>query len=201
MRHVGVFAVAAGVGLLAYVAWMLWGTGMATADVQRALADEWQHRDPTVAVPADRSPKPLARGVAQLTLPSKVANRPLIVVGGITDQALQRGPGRYPNSEPPGQAGNYAIAGHRTTYGAPFGRLDALTQGDPIRLTDATGRRWRYKVAAVRVVDPTQTDVVADDPLGVQAPTLTLTTCHPRFSARQRLIVHAVLDQSAAAHS
>ncbi|MCZ7534967.1 MAG: class E sortase [Acidimicrobiia bacterium] len=87
----------------------------------------------------------------------------------------------------PGQIGNAAIAGHRTTYGAPFNRLDELEAGDFI-LTQSLVGEYVYVVTELLVVAPTEVSVVADTP---GEPWLTLTTCNPEFSARERLVVKA----------
>jgi sortase A len=90
----------------------------------------------------------------------------------------------------PGELGNAAIAGHRTTYGAPFFDLDHVKPGDDIFLTDTQGRRWDYKVDRSFVVSPTDVSVLDPTPFAQ----LTLTTCNPRFSATNRLIVTAKLS-------
>ena len=125
-----------------------------------------------------------------------VSADPYVVVDGVTADTLRTGPGHYPGTAEPGGQGNVAIAGHRTTYGAPFFHLDALREGDELLLTARTGRTFVYRVRAQQVVAPTRTDVLGPDPLGSGAPQLTLTTCHPRFSAAQRLVVHAELTGS-----
>jgi sortase A len=106
---------------------------------------------------------------------------------------LRKGPGHYPGTPLPGQPGNAAIAGHRTTYGAPFYRLDQLSAGDVITVTTRQGE-FRYVVEGKQVVRPSQGEALN--------PTLdnriTLTTCHPRFSARQRLVVTATLQDAPA---
>src|SRR5207245_6036160 len=88
----------------------------------------------------------------------------------------------------PGQPGNAAIAGHRTTYGAPLYNLNELGRGDPIFITTPQGT-FRYDVGRSLVVAPSDVSVIAATP----ANQLTLTTCTPRFSAAQRLIVQASL--------
>lgn len=118
---------------------------------------------------------------------------PLVVIGGVGIEELKRGPGHYPGTAPPGEDGNFAVAGHRTTYGAPFLHLDELQAGDEIHVTDRDGTVWVYRYVEERIVYPGDVSVIGHDPLGTGEPTLTLTTCHPRFSARQRLIVFAEL--------
>jgi sortase A len=117
-------------------------------------------------------------------------NVDVVVVEGTTSSALRAGAGHYPNTPLPCEAGNVAIAGHRTTYGKPFHNLDLLKPGDDIFLTTPIGE-CRYKVARPPYpVQPNDGSVVAPTP----EPALTLTTCHPKGSARQRLIIRAALD-------
>jgi sortase A len=113
------------------------------------------------------------------------------VVQGTSDDDLRRGPGHYPGTVLPGQKGNAAIAGHRTTYGAPFFKLNELHVGDLIDVTDLQGRRWVYTVSQPPlVVNPSDVAVLDPTPFAQ----LTLTTCNPRFSATSRLIVVARLN-------
>jgi sortase A len=119
-----------------------------------------------------------------------------VVVEGVAVPDLRKGPGHYQNTPQPGQKGNVAIAGHRTTYGAPFGVIDQLVPGDPIVVTTTQGT-FTYVVMPAPddpseghfVVKPT--DVWVLDDTGDNR--LTLTACHPKYSARQRLIVTAQL--------
>jgi sortase A len=123
-----------------------------------------------------------------------------ISVEGVSVEDLRKGPGHYPTTPNPGQAGNAAIAGHRTTYGAPFHRLDELNPGDPIFVTTAQGV-FEYQVLGFEdpgggpergyfVVRPIDTWVL-DQKDGQNI--LTLTACHPKYSSRQRIIVQAEL--------
>lgn len=122
-----------------------------------------------------------------------VAEQPLYVVEGTGREELMRGPGRYTTSSAPGEDGNFAVAGHRTTYGAPFHTADELVPGDRIEVTDVHGRTFAYEVVDSEIVAPRDTWVIGEDPLETGRPMLTLTTCHPRYSAAQRLIVFAEL--------
>jgi sortase A len=123
-----------------------------------------------------------------------VTDDAVYVVEGASVEALKRGPGHYPDTAAPGADGNFAVAGHRTTYGAPFFDLDELAGGDEVLVTDRAGVRHTYRVVETRIVAPSDNWVLADDPLGTGADgMLTLTTCHPRFSAAQRMIVFAEL--------
>ena len=112
----------------------------------------------------------------------------MVIVEGTDAEQLRSGPGHYPGTPLPGQAGNAAIAGHRTTYLHPFYNLDALAPGDSIDVLTAQG--WFvYRVTGTQAVAPTDVAVVAPTP----TPVLTLTTCNPRYSASQRLVVRADL--------
>lgn len=118
----------------------------------------------------------------------------VVVVEGTTQSALRAGAGHYPQTPLPCEAGNVGIAGHRTTYGKPFHNLDLLHPGDSIILETPIGS-CTYKVKQTKVVLPTDTSVVAPTP----TPMVTLTTCHPKGSARQRLVVQAELQGEAIA--
>jgi LPXTG-site transpeptidase (sortase) family protein len=126
--------------------------------------------------------------VANLQIP-KIDLEAWVVEG--TDLAdLDRGPGHYPGTPLPGERGNSGIAGHRTMHGHVFRRLDELEPGDEI-VTVTGVRRSVYRVVSVRVVNKSDWSVV--DPFDGYR--LTLTTCHPVGSARQRLVVTADLAQ------
>lgn len=124
-----------------------------------------------------------------------VRKEPLFVVEGVSLDVLKRGPGHYPDTAAPGGEGNFVVSGHRTTYGAPFYHLDRVQPGDEVHVVDRAGQEWVYVVREQQVVEPTAMWVTGPDPLGTGTPTLTLTTCTPRFSAAQRLIVFAELAQ------
>lgn len=108
------------------------------------------------------------------------------VVEGTDPDDLRRGPGHYSDTPLPGQRGTVAIAGHRTTYGAPFRNIDQLDRGDAIVLQMPYGR-FHYRVQKTEIVEPTQTEVT--DPVGYNR--LVLTACHPLYSAAQRIVVFA----------
>lgn len=110
------------------------------------------------------------------------------VVEGVSRQDLRNGAGHMPDTALPGQPGNAVISGHRTTYGEPFRELDELDSGDRIEVETALGTHI-YEVREVWVVAPT--DVWVADPR--EGAWLTLTTCHPKLSARQRLVISAEL--------
>ncbi len=110
------------------------------------------------------------------------------VVEGVSVSDLKSGAGHMPATPLPGQPGNSVISGHRTTYGAPFHELDSLEAGDRIEVETAIGLHV-YEVRSLEIVRPT--DVWVTEPR--DGAWLTLTTCHPKFSARERLIVFAEL--------
>jgi sortase A len=208
---IGRTLIAAGILLLLFVAYQLWGTGLRTAQVQDRLEDDFRRTlettstttTPTTAPsdPSANTSRPpstvpaLAEGevpdpghaVGRIEIPA--IGLDWIFVEGVTSADLKKGPGHYPDTPLPGQAGNAALAGHRTTYGAPFNRIDELTAGDEILITTVQGR-FRYQVAERLIVDPSQVEVLLPIP---GRNTLTLTSCHPKYSARQRIIVRADL--------
>ncbi len=112
------------------------------------------------------------------------------VTKGATPATLKRGPGWIDYTDLPGPVGNVGISGHRTTYGAPFRRLDALKPGDVVDFYSPF-RRYRYTVSRTLIVTPDRVDVVGH----TEEPMLTLTACHPPYSARYRLIVQAELTE------
>jgi sortase A len=115
-----------------------------------------------------------------------------VFVEGAGAASLRRGPGHYPGTSLPGEAGTTAIAGHRTTYLAPFRHLDDLRRGDRIAIRMPYGR-FTYRVERTRIVRPDQTEVLRDV-RGAQR--LVLTSCNPIYSDAQRLVVFARLDRA-----
>ena len=157
---------------------------------------------PTAGPAAAGSPGPsaveLGSPLAVLRIPrlGEWNDEPPVVVEGVSTAALQQGPGHIPGTALPGEIGNVVLSGHRTTYGAPFARLDELRPGD--RIVIETRDTWfTYSVTGTRIVAPTAVRVTWPVPGDRGAvPTkalLTMTTCHPRYSARQRLVVSAEL--------
>jgi sortase A len=204
--------VTAGVVLLLFVVYELWVTGLFAAREQDRLADELRAAWPADAAVVGVPTPPVAPGAGEpfavLHVPRLGEDWSRVVLEGTAEDQLAQGPGHYTGTAMPGQPGNVAIAGHRVGRGSPFLELDALRSGDPIVVEVADG--WfTYRVLAdgqdqngvpgQQVVTPDRIDVISPTPGGAAdaAPTgayLTLTTCHPRYSARQRLVVHAVLD-------
>lgn len=108
------------------------------------------------------------------------------VVEGTDVASLRKGPGHYPETPLPGEPGTTAVAGHRTTYGAPFRRIDELRRGERIRI-DMPDGRFVYRVERTKIVDDQDLSVL--DRVGYQR--LVLSACHPLYSAAQRVIVFA----------
>jgi sortase A len=196
---VGRALVTIGILILLFVAYQLWGTGLYEAREQNRLKDEFaeqlardrarERREQETATTTTTLPPPPTPGqpVGIIRIPKIGLDR--AVVEGITVPDLRTGPGHYPATPLPGQLGNAAIAGHRTTYGAPFNRLDELVPGDPILVQTLAGQ-FRYTMTEQLIVSPKEVSVL--DPTAEAS--LTLTTCNPKFSASQRLVVKAVLD-------
>jgi sortase A len=202
---IGRVLVAVGVLLLLFVVYQLFGTNLAEARSQKDLRASFRRSLQTTStttapggtIPAGPAsttttvappPAPAGAAVAVLRIPKIGVDKAIVQGVGVPD--LKKAPGHYPTTPMPGQPGNAGIAGHRTTYGAPFYRLDQLGIGDVIRVTTRQGT-FRFEVESSRIVRPDQTEVL-DQPTDGSAH-LTLTTCNPRFSARQRLVVSAVL--------
>jgi sortase A len=185
-----------GVLILLFVAYQLWGTNLAEARSQdRAQKDfktvlEEVPPDPSKVLP----PTPEGEPVAIIKLPR--INVEKAVFEGVGVPQLKKGPGHYPDTPMPGQPGNAAIAGHRTTYGAPLSDMDKMQPGDPILISTLQGT-FQYDVIDVKIVSPSAVEVLEP----TEDNRLTLTTCHPRYSASQRMILTAALKGPAAAPS
>ena len=198
-------AIVAGLLIGSYVAFELWGTAIPAARAQDELSDQWETVEPVApattttttpdpAAPPGQAAEPLVDAslpvvgepVATIEIPK--INLKRVVVEGATLDQLRRGPGHFASTPLPGQAGNAAIAGHRTTYGQPFHNVDKLEPGDTIETTSVLGPAT-YRVSEVKIVDPSQTEVLED----AGDDRLTLVACHPKYSARQRIIVVAHL--------
>lgn len=208
LSGVGRTLIWSGAIVLLFVAYQLWGTGLAHAQAQDDLADDFAalletttttSSTTTTTEPEDEPattttttttaplPPPAAgEAVARIVIPKIGVDE--IVVEGVSRDDLKKGPGHYPQTPMPGQPGNSAIAGHRTTYGQPFHRVDELAPGDEIIVTTLQGE-FRYEVSGTEIVLPSQVEVIDDQ----GDDRLTLTSCHPKYSARQRIIVSALL--------
>ena len=126
--------------------------------------------------------------IGRIRIPEIDVNK--VVVEGTDGGSLRKGPGHYPETPLPGIRGTVAIAGHRTTYGAPFRDLDKLERGDTIVMEMPYGR-FEYIVQDERIVEPSATYVTKR----VGYDRLVLTACHPKYSAAQRIVTFARLKQ------
>lgn len=207
VRGIGKTLISVGVLIILFVVYQLWGTGLTHDREQKNLRSQFakQLAGPAAAdtVPTTSLPSasPTSAAPTTTTLPVKLAEGDAaavidipkigldeVVVEGVGVEELKKGVGHYPDTKMPGEAGNAALAGHRTTYGAPFNRLDELINGDEISVTTRAGT-FRYAVSEKKIVTPETIEVLNDTPDN----RLTLTTCHPKYSAEQRLIIVAQL--------
>jgi sortase A len=201
VREFGFALITAGVVVLLFVGYQLWGTGLAERASQDRLRKSFASRlappgpvvpstpGPPSSTPAPVSAPPTGDAIAHLIIPRIGVDK--YVVDGVTTSQLRKGPGHYPDTSLPGQPGNAAIAGHRTTYGAPFYRLNELQPGDEILVTTLAGL-FHYRVAETTIVKPN--DVFVLDHTTDNR--LTLTTCNPRFSASNRLVVISTMTRA-----
>ncbi|MGI5287053.1 class E sortase [Nonomuraea polychroma] len=196
LRVVGELGVTAGLVLLMFCAYLLWGTASYTERHQRILQEQLDQELDQRKRKKDARGIELGRALALLSIPRLGADYKYAIVEGVDPESLRKGPGHYPGTAMPGQVGNFVISGHRTTYAAPFNRLNELRRGDDI-VVDTRDARFTYRVIRKEVVVPTQLSVVAPVPQHpARRPSqalITLATCHPEYSARQRLIVYGVL--------
>jgi len=212
LRGVGQTLITLGVIVLLFVVYELQVTGVVAARAQDRLGDElarsWSEvpRQP-VPPPAEGGPvtlpvetPDLGGAFARLHVPALEGYEPKSVVEGVSVEDLkQGGPGHIPGTALPGEVGNVVLSGHRTTYGAPFNRWDELAPGDLVVLETRDG--WfTYRITGSQVVLPNAVEVTFPVPGDHDAtPTralLTMTTCNPEYSARERLIVSAELTEA-----
>ena len=194
---IGKTLISAGLLLLLFVAYQLWGTGLAESQAQNKLKSQFI-ASTSVATPATDAPTtttlppPPKKGdvVAQITI-DKI-NVEKFVIAGVGYKELEKGPGLFASSPLPGQLGNVSIAGHRTTFGAPFGRVNELAKGDRIVMTTSRGE-FVYRVSeAPTIVQASDVDVIRTvDP---SRAILTLVTCHPKWTSENRMIISAELE-------
>jgi sortase A len=191
--------------VLYFLVYQLWGTNLSTnreqSNMRQTLQREWSAptaqppRKGKVALPVPKAP-PLGKALALIEIPKIKLEK--VVVQGANPEQLAKGPGHVPSTVLPGQPGTFAISGHRTTHGAPFYRLNELSRGDTITIVTRYAI-YTYKVSRLQVVAPTAVEVLDNvrEPDGKLKPQIVLTTCNPRFSAAQRLIVFGDLSYSA----
>lgn len=210
LGRLGSSLITLGLLMFLFVGYQLWGTGIEEAQSQNKLENRFSEiailssaTSSTSLAPSNSEPPvtttlaPPEPIVVNEGDPIAIIDMPTIgvtkyVVAGVQTADLKKGPGHYPGTPFPGELGNASIAGHRTTYGEPFRHLDDLNIGDPIIITDLMGRQFTYLVTNQQIVGATDSWVVATTDRTKAF--LTLTTCHPEFSAKQRLIISAELD-------
>lgn len=209
VRGIGQLLITLGVLILLFVAYELWGTGFYTAEqqhiAQQNIDKAWAGNGPDISTLSVDN-VPIGSGIAVIFIPRFGRHYHFVVVEGTAFSDLQKGPGHYPGTALPGQVGNMAIAGHRTTYLHPFKQIADLHRGDYIvletkdhwftyRIEDIPGTNIPWK----EIVDPTAVQVaysVPDQSDPSKKPTLkllTLTSCNPEYSAAQRYVIHAML--------
>ena len=225
LRGAGQTLITAGVVVLLFVVYELWVTNLFAHQkqvrVHNVLEQQWaQGDDPLVGrlnLPGStQSTIPAGQGIANLYIPRLGSDYRFTIVQGVDSASLEEGPGHYPTTQLPGQVGNFAVAGHRVGKGEPFLNLDQLRAGDAV-VVETKSAWFVYRVLGdVASGDPTvagadgvrgrqivaPSDVAVIDPVpgrpGVRPvePLMTMTTCHPKFSANQRMIVHAELARA-----
>lgn len=182
--------------------WPLWAEAYAAWQQEKALSAleeaEKEEDNPVLAgeAPSDLSQEKARLAAPYILYPPFILEIPTInlkvVVGDGTDPAtLRKGPGLYHEGSLPGEGGNVAIAGHRTTYGAPFRHVDELKPGD-LMIIRKGSVSYIYRFTRMWVVEPTDWSPIAP----TEVPSLTLTTCHPPGSAAYRLIIRGELEPS-----
>ncbi|HEX5493252.1 MAG TPA: class E sortase [Mycobacteriales bacterium] len=219
VRGTGQTLITAGLVILLFVVYELWITNIFNAHTQHQLhaklEQQWsQGKDPLAVGPARPGTKlrdiPLGDGVALIRIPAFGADWAYTIVEGTGERELAEGPGHYTGTALPGEVGDFAVAGHRVGKGSPFLNLDKLRAGDFI-VVETKDYWYAYRVLGDQASgDPTQvdqdgipgqeivqpTDIDVIDPVpGHPGRTpnrrmITLTTCNPRFSAAQRMIIH-----------
>jgi sortase A len=192
--------------LLLFVAWQLWWTDIAAGQTQRQLTQqlEQQWQGPPPPHPSASSPAvrlkeiPMGDAFALIRVPRFGHDYVRPILQGVDLDILDRGVGHYPESVKPGEVGNFAVAGHRVTYAKPFNRIAELKPGDAV-VVETRDAWYVYRVQSHVIVTPDRVDVVAPVPQQPgKKPTkrmMTMTACHPQFSARERYVVFSVLDQ------
>ena len=222
-RGLGQLLLTAGLVVLLFVFYEVYVTDVLNDRTQGRLSDEIQKQwaaapatDPAADPAADQVAPPVGAPVAVVRIPRLGEDYERVVLEGTAEDELSKGPGHYVGSALPGQQGNLALAGHRVGKGSPFLDADALLPGDPIVVETATS--WyvyrvlgtpgttdygvdAHGVPGQQIVAPDRVDVIAPVPgepgAAPAGAYLTITTCHPKYSARQRLVVHAVVDGGA----
>lgn len=212
----GELLVTGGVLVLLYAGWQLWAFdliyGVRNNAVGNELSQSWSAA-PAPTPPAGDEPAPEPEQVepvvmaepegtedfAVMHIPRFGRDYAVVVAGGTTREGtLDRGRiGHYPGSKMPGEVGNFAVAAHRTTYGAPFNRIAELRVGDPIVVETEDGW-YTYRFRTLEYVTPSEVEVLLPVPQQPDVPEgmryLTMTSCSPMYSLAERIVAYSVFD-------
>jgi sortase A len=184
LTGVSIVAALVGVGLIAYP----FITDLWASRIQSGLSGD-------LAQSADKyQARKIKSGEALTRLEIPKLGVDVVVVQGVSLEALRAGAGHYPDTPLPGEPGNVGIAGHRTTYGRPFNRIDELAPGDKVILTTPIARHV-YEIARPPWVVP-NVDWSVIDNFPNSGSWLTLTTCHPEGSDDYRIVARGRLVRS-----
>ena len=204
LRATGTLFIFLGLSILFFVLYELVGTSAITKGHQSALQKEFQAQleQPASVAPEftgglglGGSKKGGVHALARLIIPKIGVN--VIVVEGVTLDRLAYGPGHYPQTPLFGEDGAVGVAGHRTGWSAPFFNLDRLGKGDEVTVV-TTRATYTYRVMDMIVVTPSHSEVLEGNPKSTAKQQLVLTTCTPKFTARDRLIVFTDLIKTVA---
>jgi sortase A len=226
LRGIGQTLITAGLVILLFVVYEVWVSNLFADAKQRAVHKTFEQQivsgdNPLVgaqsALPGSGAGTiPTGTGIANIYMPRLGSDYHFTIVEGTNDADLEKGPGHYTGTALPGQVGNFAVAGHRVGKGEPFLNLDQLKPGDAVvieTVTDwyvytvlgdtATGNLATPGVNGVvgrEIVKPSDVNVILPVPnhAGTTPNTalITLTTCTPKFSATDRMIVHGSLART-----
>jgi sortase A len=221
LRGIGQTLITAGLVVLLFVVYEVYITNIFSHRLQHKvhnhLEQEWANGQDPLSLPnGDQSTIPLGQGIANIYIPRFGRDFAFTIVQGTTEGDLEKGPGHYVGTALPGAVGNFAVAGHRVGKGEPFLNLDKLQPGDAVIIETKTswyvyrveGNTTTHDLSVKdangvpgrEIVSPSDGDVILpipDSPGKTPGPNdhyMTMTTCHPKFTANQRMIVHAVLD-------
>ncbi|MBX3312344.1 MAG: class E sortase [Microbacteriaceae bacterium] len=165
---------------------------IAAEEVKQVILSEAQNASSgSLANPKETRTKPQTRVIGVLEIPKLGLQR--VIAEGITNKTLNdphSGVGHYPGTALPGERGNFAITGHRNGNGGTFFDLDKIDKGDLLRVISSDGI-WNYRVTKTEVVYPEDNEALLNLPY---ASTITITTCHPKWSDKQRLVVVGELE-------
>ncbi|MCY0905470.1 class E sortase [Arthrobacter sp. H14-L1] len=215
VQVIGELILTFGLIALLFVGWELWWTNLTAGASQSAAVEQFARQAP-VPTPVNPSVPPLKVGAPDYGTPPALQepahgktfgiiyiprfgdnySRPL-AEGTSTDVLDTLGLGHYGNTAMPGEAGNFAVAGHRQTHGAVLDNIHTLAPGDKIYI-QTKDAFYTYAFRNEEIVLPSRTDVLLPVPTqpGVQPKEslLTMTSCNPRFGAQERIIAYSVLE-------